>query len=189
MVMTKEYFISNLMFALENAITEKDGHTDLIRYLMQGLYGEDNDSLKRKKLRSKIKGMLPEIWSEDEDEEDGRRVQFNLNALHELYFETIKLCHNKNKNFYICKELVKTTLINFIIKNLNKYYDIEAIKNELNKVVSPPERPERDDNTMVFSFMTNRNINNSNLIDMVDNDNLKQELEMINKLFNLLVEE
>jgi len=186
--MKKENFISILIFALEDAITKRDGHTDLIRYLMQGLYNQDNDSLKRKKLRSKIEEMLPEIWSKDKDKEDGRRVNFNLSALNELYTSAVYLCQNHNSS-HICKELIKNILINFIIKNLNKYYDIEAIKNELNKVVSPPERPERDDNTMVFSFMTNRNINNLNFIDMVDNDNLKQELIIINKTFNILIKE
>ena len=182
--MTK-IFLINLIKALGNAITKEEGHTDLIRYLMYDLYGEDNNSLKRKKLRSKIEETLPEIWSKDKDKEDRRRVQFNLNALHELYTNAVYLCQNHN-TLSICEELVKTTLIRLILENLKSDYNIDGIKNELNKVVSPPKR---DDNTMVFGFMTNRNINNSNLIDRVDNDSLKQELEMINKLFNLLVEE
>jgi hypothetical protein len=181
----REDFLNKLIKALEDAITKKNGHTDLIHYLMLYLDGKDEDSLKRKKLRNKITKILPQIWSKGKDKEDRRRVQFNLDALNKLYTNTIDLCQKHNNNIHMCKEFVKQALIILILENLNKYYDIETLKNELNKIVSPPQRDER----MIFGFVCSRSVNTFNLIDKVDNSALKQELEMINKIFNLIEED
>jgi len=175
--------------AIVNTMQAKNGSTDFLYHLKKEFSNQDIKKLFHSMFD---KEYLKEekILKEQSSKIDKRKVEYRLDALHELYNKYVEFCKKNSKNIN-CKKIVSIIILNIFLNCIDNEYDIlEKIENELKSTLLPPR--ERDRGLLGFSspsilYQTSfeRILSDElkQISDSLNKEKIDQEIKFIQKIF------